>query len=65
MSSKSPRLRQPGKQVFPQPKPQLTLVKPIQEHKPMSEFSPAVKEMLREIRRRQSKKGYPDAPDAA
>ena len=54
--------RQPGKRVFP---PKLTLIKPEQEHKPLPEMDDEVKEMLREMNRRQRKKDYSDTPDAA
>ena len=63
--SNQPKLREPGKRVFEKPKPALTLVKPTQAHKPMTDFSPEVKEMLHEMNRKQRKKDYPDTPDAA
>ena len=61
--------RQPGKRVFEKPKPALTLIKPTQEHKPIS-MDDEVKEMLREMSRRQkdtrdSATNGSDTPDAA
>ena len=63
--SNQPKRREPGQRVFPQPKPQLTLIKPTQEHKPLPPEDDEVKEMLREMRQRQSKKDYPESPEAA
>lgn len=65
--SKPIKLREPGKRIF-HPKPQLTLIKPAVECKamgPASELSPEVKEMLREMNRRQKDRGYSNEPDAA
>jgi hypothetical protein len=65
--SNSIKLREPGKLVF-HPKPKLTLIKPATERKamrPASELSPEVKEMLREMNRRQKKERFSDEPDAA
>ena len=58
--------REPGKRAFPS-RPKLTLVPPLQPACPdvRTEFSPEVKEMLREMNRRHASARNPDAPDAA
>jgi hypothetical protein len=66
--SKPIKLREPGKRVFTEERPKLTRIKPVIEPKlmgPASELSPEVKEMLREMNKRQKGRGYPDTPDAA
>ena len=65
MGSQPPKLREPGRRVFPPPKPKLALIKPTQEHKPTPDFPPEVKEMLREMRQRQRGRERPEPPDAA
>ena len=64
MSNRSPKRREPGKRVFPKPKPQLTLIKSERKSGPSVEMSPEVKEMLREMNRRQ-RQSDSDTPDAA
>ena len=48
--SNQPELRQPGKRVFEKPKPQLTLIKLGQEHKPRAPINDKVTKMLRQMR---------------
>ncbi len=63
-------LRTPGKRVFEQDKPKLTLVPPAADTSADSvvqvELSPEVKEMLREMQQRKRvRRDGMDAPDAA
>ena len=67
MSSEVKR-RKPGKRVFPADGyPKLVLVMPAQPNRPSvrTEFSPEVKEMLREMNRRHAATRHTDKPDAA
>jgi len=63
--------RTPGKMVFKRPQPKLTLVPPLADGLALEaskvEFSPEVKEMLREIQEqgRSARREQSDAPDAA
>ena len=70
MSNQFHKLRQPGKRVFPQPKPKLSLVKPTAEHRPLAPIDGEVTEMLRQMRARlrdtnTSFTNGSDTPDAA
>ena len=61
--------REPGKRVFPaDDRPKLVLVpSPLQPRLPdvKTEFSPEVKEMLREMNQRRAASWNSDAPEAA